>query len=66
MLLSKVLLHASERKKQSEHEWAQGEVSLGAVPYEVGLDTMLDCIELTKEIIQREALYIGADSEVVS
>jgi len=34
------------------------EVSQGAVPFEDGLDTMLDCVELTKETLQREALYI--------
>jgi len=27
------------------------EVSQGAVPFEDGLDTMLDCIELTREMI---------------
>jgi len=37
-------------KNQVKHEWHE-EVSQGAVPFEDGLDTMLDCIELTKETI---------------
>jgi len=49
--------HASERDEQSEARAVQ-EVSQGAVPFEGGLDTMLDCVELTKETIQGEVLYI--------
>jgi len=41
----------SERKEQSEAQVDMGEVSQGVVPFEGGLDTMLDCIELTKETL---------------
>ena len=40
-----------------KHEQAQ-EISQGVVSFKVGLDTMLDCVELNKEMIQGEALYI--------
>ena len=43
--------HVSERDERSEAR-AVREVSQGAVPFEDGLDTMLDCIELTKETTQ--------------
>jgi len=46
-----VLSHTSERDEQGEARVVQ-EVSQGAVPFENGLDTMLDCIELTKETLQ--------------
>jgi len=43
--------HASERDERSKAQAVQ-EVSQGAVPFEDGLDTTLDCIELTKEMLQ--------------
>ena len=54
-------------KNEVKYEQAQG-ISQGAVLFEVGLDTTLNCIELTKETMQRKVLYIyyGADSEVES
>jgi len=47
----KVLLHVSEREEQSEAWAGTRKISQRAVPFEVGLDTMLDCIELTKETL---------------
>ena len=47
----KVLLHAGERDEQSKAQ-VGAEISQRAVPFEVGLDIMLDCIELIKEMIQ--------------
>jgi len=52
-----VPLHTSERDEQSEAQ-AEREVSQGAVSFKDGLDTTLDCIELTKETLQWEAQYI--------
>ena len=43
--------HVSERDERSEAR-AEWEVSQGVVPFEDGLDTTLDCVELTKETIQ--------------
>jgi len=48
----KVPSHVSEREEQSETQVGGRKISQGAVPFEVGLDTMLDCIELTKEMLQ--------------
>jgi len=48
----KVLLHASEREEQSEARVGTDGLSRGGSLRGVGLDAMLDCIELTKEMIQ--------------
>jgi len=60
-----VLSHVSEREEQSKTQASAdgAEKSLkGQFPLRFGLDTMLDCVKLTKEMIQREVLY-GVDSE---
>ena len=46
-----VLSHASERDEQSKARVVR-EVSQGAVPFKDEVDTMVDCIELTKETLQ--------------
>jgi len=43
--------HVNEREELSEARAARG-VSQGVVPFEDGLDTMLDWVELTKETLQ--------------
>jgi len=48
----KVPLHVSEREEQSEAQAGAGEISQKVISSKVGLDTMLDCVELTKETLQ--------------
>ena len=46
-------------KNKVKHKRVQGRSLKGQFPLEFGLDTMLDCIELTKETIQyKGVLYI--------
>jgi len=54
----KVLSHVSERDERSEARAGSKKSLKGWFLLRIGLDTMLGCIELTKETIQREALYI--------
>jgi len=48
----------SERDERSEAQVGAEKSLEGRVLLRIGLDTMLDCIELIKEMIQGEALYI--------
>jgi len=47
----KVLSHMSEREEQREAQAGTEKSLKGQFLLRVGLDTMLDCIELTKETI---------------
>jgi len=47
----KILLHASEREERSEAQVDARKSLEGWFLLRVGLDTTLDCVELTKEMI---------------